>query len=176
MAILFREVNVPKRTQPIKLELRRLTRIASIRGVGVYVHWSVFVVAAVILLGALRRPVVTIVGLFSYLSVLLIHECGHLIAAQRKGYAVFAIELSPIHGITRFHAPWSRLDHSIIAWGGVEAVNAVLALLGFFSLGIAALNLIPKAPLDGAIAWGLIPELVGRARARRSKFRPKSRF
>jgi Zn-dependent protease len=76
--------------------------------------------------------------------------------------------------------PWSKLDHCIIAWGGViaqavvalpivvavslfgysrfEPINAVVAILGFFSLGVALFNLLPIRPLDGSIAWGIIPE------------------
>ncbi len=64
--------------------------------------------------------------------------------------------------------PWSKFDHCVIAWGGViaravvavpillvvtlygytrfEATNAVLALLGFFSVGVAVFNLLPVKP------------------------------
>jgi Zn-dependent protease len=78
----------------------------------------------------------------------------------------------------------SRFDHCLIAWGGVvaqaivalpfvswvvlfgysrlEPVNAVLALLGFFSVGVAIFNLLPIPPLDGAIAWQIVPELIKR--------------
>jgi len=82
--------------------------------------------------------------------------------------------------------PWSRFDHCVIAWGGViaqavvaapillyvnifgytrfQSVNAVLGLLGFFSIGVAAFNLLPIGRLDGSIAWGLIPEAIKRLR------------
>jgi stage IV sporulation protein FB len=125
------------------------------------------------------------------LSVLLIHESGHMLVAHRMGCEVFSIELYPIFGITRFQTPWSRLDHCKIAWGGVlaqavvavpfviwvavmgftrfEAVNAVLALLSFFSLGVALFNLIPVPPLDGSVAWGLIPAVIKRRLERRNR-------
>jgi Zn-dependent protease len=159
-----------------------------VKGVDVSVHWSVLVIAALILCSALRRPVMAVVGLTAYLSVLLIHECGHLIVAHQRRCAVFGIELYPIYGITRFETPWSRFDHCVIAWGGVlaqmivalplvawvaifgytrfEPVNVVLALLGFFSLGVAVFNLLPFPPLDGITAWGIVPALIQRARAR----------
>lgn len=168
---------------------RGLIRIAVIRGVDVYAHWSVFLIAVVALTGALREPIVTVVGLASYLGVLLVHECGHLIAAQRKSCRVLSIELYPIWGLTRFESPRTRIDAGVIAWAGVlaqavfaaplvawvavfgytrfEAANAALALLGFFSLGVAAFNLIPVSPLDGATAWRLVPALFQNARARR---------
>jgi stage IV sporulation protein FB len=173
------------------LKLGRLTRVTNVKGVGVYVHWSVFLIAAIMLLAAVRRPLMTIVGLACYLSVLLIHECGHMVAAQRKGYQVECIKLYPIHGICCFQMPWSRYDHCVIAWGGVvaqaavalplvawiavfgytrfAAVNAVLAILGAFSLLVAVYNLVPVGRLDGTIAWGLIPEFIKRVRSRRKK-------
>lgn len=173
---------------PIPIRLDKLTEVMRIKGVSVYVHWTVFLIAAIILLGGLHRPVVGIVAMISYLAVILIHECGHLIAAQGMNCEVFSIKLYPILGLTCFQTPWSRFDHCVIAWAGVvaqaavalplvawvsifgytpfEAVNAVLAILGFFSLGMAAFNLLPIRPLDGATAWGLIPELIKRVRGR----------
>jgi membrane-associated protease RseP (regulator of RpoE activity) len=171
-----------------RLKLGKLTHVGWIRGVDVYVHWSVAAIAAIMLVGTIRRPLLTLVGLLSYLSILLIHECGHMIAAQRRKCRVWSIELYPIFGFCRFEEPWSRLDTCAIAWGGVvaqavigiplvtwvvvfgytrfEPINAVLALLGFYSLCVAAFNLIPAAPLDGATAWSLIPAWLARRKER----------
>jgi membrane-associated protease RseP (regulator of RpoE activity) len=179
-------IKIPK---PIRVD--RLTLIMLINRVDLYVHWSVFLIAAIMLSNAVRQPLVTLVGLVCYLSVLFIHECGHMIAARRKGCEVESIKIYPIFAITSFQTPWSRFDHCVIAWGGVvaqaviaipvvawiavfgytpfEPVNAALAILGPFSLGIAAFNLWPAAPLDGAIAWGLIPESIKRLRMRRDR-------
>lgn len=153
-----------------------------------------FVVAAFILAGVLRRPGLTLLGLTAYWSILLVHETGHLIAAQRLGCRVVAIELYPIFGFTRFETPWSRLDHCLIAWAGVaaqaviaipfvvgvsvfgysrfDAVNMLIAILGYFNLCIAIFNLIPVRPLDGATAWGIIPALLAKRRANYSLRRP----
>ena len=166
------------------IRLARLTRFIRIRRVDVSVHWSVLVISALILLGVARRPLGSLIGLTAYLSVLVIHECGHVIAAQRRGCHVFEVELYPIFGITRFETPWSRRDQCVITWGGVLAqfvvsvpliilivvfgytrinsLNAALAILGPFSLAIALFNLLPLAPLDGATAWRLLPTLFGR--------------
>jgi Zn-dependent protease len=51
-------------------------------------------------------------------------------------------------------------------------VNAALTLLGFFSLTTAAFNLIPIRPLDGSIAWALLPALLNRRSARPAKREP----
>jgi len=52
---------------------------------------------------------------------LLIHEGGRVVLAQKRGYAVWAIEVYPIHGVTRFEAPRSDFDKRPVAWGGVLA-------------------------------------------------------
>ncbi|HEV3038275.1 MAG TPA: hypothetical protein VHA33_10910 [Candidatus Angelobacter sp.] len=166
----------------------KLTHVGWIRGVDLYVHWSVFLIVAIMIVGTIQRPVVTVVGLFSYLGVLLIHECGHMIAAQRLRCKVWAIELYPFVGFCRYEKPWSRIDQCAIAWGGVvaqgvvavplvtwvmvfgytrvEPINIFLFVLGTYSLFVAAFNLIPAAPLDGATAWGLIPAWLAHRRER----------
>ena len=90
-----------------------------------------------------------------------------------------------------FAPPWSRYDHCVIAWGGVIAqllvaiplvvglkvfgyssfnsVNAVLVVLGPYSLMVAVFNLLPIGRLDGAVAWWIIPEAVKQVRARKVK-------
>jgi hypothetical protein len=176
-------------SNPIRLE--KLTHVMQIRGVDVRVHWTVFVVTAIILAGVARRPGLTILGLAAYFSVMLIHETGHLLLAQRKGCNVLEVDLYPIFGVTRFTTPWSRLDHCVIAWGGVlaqavvfipivlwvhffgyshiEGVNMMFAILNFFSLGVSLLNLLPIRPLDGSIAWGIAPAFLAAKRARISR-------
>jgi membrane-associated protease RseP (regulator of RpoE activity) len=116
-----------------------------------------------------------------------LHETGHLIAAQRFECPVFSIEIDPVFGITRFGTPWSRLDHCLIAWGRVaaraviaipvilwimlfgssrfEVVNMMLVILGFFSVGVAVLNLFPIPRSYGATARGVFPALLARRRA-----------
>jgi len=73
-----------------------------IRGVKVYAHWSVLLIGAIVLMGAVSDPSTAIPGLLCYYSVILLHECGHMIVAQRKGYPVWSIEIYPIWGIARF--------------------------------------------------------------------------
>jgi Zn-dependent protease len=114
-----------------------------------------------------------------------------MIAAHRKHSRVLSIEIYPIFGLCHFEIPWSRFDHCVIAWGGVVAqlvvaipillwlsvfgysrfapVNAALAILGGYSLLMAAFNLLPVGRLDGAIAWGIIPEFFNRAKLRRKR-------
>jgi len=174
---------------PIRID--RLTRVFRLKGVDVFVHWTVFLIAAIMVYATRRNPWVTLTAGASWLGLLLLHECGHMIAARRRHTPVISIELYPISGFCRFEVPWSRFDHCIIAWGGVMAqvavavpimlwvstfgytrfatVNAVLGILGGYSLVIAAFNLLPVGRLDGRIAWGIIPEFINRAKRRKQK-------
>jgi len=176
------------------MRLPKLFEVMEISRVKVLVHWSVLLIGAIILIGAVKEPLLSFVVLFSYYGVILIHECGHMVAAQRKGCAVWSIELYPLWGITRFNEPYSSRDHCIIAWSGVLAqalvaipliawvevfgytpyqpANAALAILGFFSMSMVVFNLLPVRPLDGAIAWRLLPTLVRRPSARTPKREP----
>jgi Zn-dependent protease len=168
------------------IRFQKLTKVMQIRGVDTYVHWSVFAVVAFILAGVLAHPGLSLLGLMCYFAVLLLHEAGHLIAAQRRGCLVLSIELYPVCGVTRFEMPWSPRDHCAIAWGGViaqalvfipligwilthgytrvDGINMILAILGFFSFGVAIFNLLPLSPLDGAVAWRLLPEILAERR------------
>lgn len=163
------------------MRIPKLIEVMQIRNVKVYVHWSVLLIGVIILVGAVEEPLLSFVVLGSYYGVILLHECGHMVAAQSRKCAVWSIELYPIWGVTRFDEPHSRYDHCIIAWGGVVAqaliglpliawvelfgytpyqpANAALAILGFFNLSVAVFNLLPVRPLDGAIAWRLLPAL-----------------
>jgi Zn-dependent protease len=180
---------------PTPIILAPLTLIVQIDRVDVYVHWTVFALVAFILVNAVHRPLLSLVGLVCYFGMMFIHEWGHVIAARRRGSRVSSVKLYPIFALTCFETPWSRFDHCIIAWGGVlaqmavalplvawvavfgytrfEAVNAAVAILGFFSLGLVVINLLPFPPLDGATAWGIVPAAIARARANR-KPRPSS--
>ena len=173
------------------LRIDRFTHIGRFDRVDVYIHWSVLVIGGMMVIAAFRQPFPTLVGLVSWLGVMFLHECGHMFAAKRRGSAVHAIELYPIFAITRFDTPWSRFDHAIIAWGGVLAqltvalpvilfirfagytpfdlANEALVLWGVFSLAIAIFNLLPFQPLDGAMAWQIVPAAIERRRNRRTK-------
>lgn len=170
--------------------MRSFVEVMEIRQVKVYAHWSVLAIGGLFLIGAMERPWELLVALFSYCGVILLHECGHMVAAQRKGCRVSWIRLYPVLGLVCFDPPYSIYDRAIIAWAGIVAqsfvgipiviylslfgyskfvvLNVALGIWGYMSLMLAVFNLIPVPPLDGAIAWKLIPELFHRLR-RRSK-------
>jgi len=171
--------------------MNSFVEVIEIRYVKVYAHWSVLAIGGLFLIGALERPWELLVALFSYYGVILLHECGHMVAAQRKGCRVNWIRLYPILGLVSFEQPYSQYDRAVIAWAGIvaqslvaipivvwlsifgyskfDALNVGLGIWGYLSLMFAIFNLIPVPPLDGALAWRLFPELLGRFRHRPKK-------
>src|ERR1700722_20383268 len=116
----------------------RLIHVAQVRGVDVYVHWSIFAILIVVLAGLTRKPVSTLLGMMAYLGLLIIHESGHLTMARRRGYQAFSMALYPIFGLASFEAPDTRIDRALIAWGGVLAqfvvaipLTAYIVLIGY---------------------------------------------
>jgi hypothetical protein len=73
-----------------------------------------------------------------------------------------------------------RADHDLERAHGstrFQSLNTVLAMFGFFSLFVAAFNLIPAPPLDRSLAWGLVPALFKRfLRTRNAKREPDLRL
>jgi hypothetical protein len=84
------------------LRIHRFTHLGRINRVDVFVHWSVPAIAAVMLFGVVERPVTTLVGIACWMGVLLLHECGHMVAAQQRGSHVYKIRLYPIFALTSF--------------------------------------------------------------------------
>ena len=155
----------------------RPLRLGSLRGVPLYVHWTMIVLLVAFTPGAIYWPEMGLSLMASFLAVVLIHEAGHAIAARAMRCAVDSIELHPLHATTFHTEPWSQRDAALIAWAGVAAqafvivpswallawytepgispINAALGVLGPFSALLAILNLVPLPGLDGGVAWKL---------------------
>lgn len=173
------------------MQVGRLTRVGQVYGVDIYVHWSILAFAVVILAMTNRKLATTLFGMAAYVALLILHESGHLIMARRRGCEPYSMALYPIFGLASFEAPESRIDRALIAWGGVlaqavtavpltayiafvgytrfEPVNAVLAILGGYSLLVAVFNLLPIRPMDGSRAWDIIPAWLEQRRNRNQR-------
>ncbi|MCB0970685.1 MAG: hypothetical protein KDA97_04075 [Acidimicrobiales bacterium] len=111
-------------------------------------------------------------ALFLFLS-LLVHETGHALVARDEGIGVLGMELTLLGGVTRMESsptdPGAELRVSVIGpiasaacgvvflvgavlipdHGTWDLVGAVFAWAGGANLLLAALNMVPAAPLDG---------------------------
>ena len=175
--------------------MRAYTRVPRVRifNAPLYVHWSAFLIIAVLLLREIEKPLVAIVAVASYVGLVLLHEAGHAYIARRQRLRRHAIRLAAFHGVCEFEEPEYAKQDYLVAWGGVLAqlmvavpvivldavfemgrvvpLRPAVAIFGYVSVAIAALNLIPAPGLDGAKAWKLFPLLLEERRER--TFRPR---
>jgi stage IV sporulation protein FB len=165
--------------------------VTNVRGVPLFVHWSVPAIALFVLGMFVHELLVMLTIVVTYIAILVVHEVGHQLAARRARCGVLAIEIYPLHGLCRFTEPATAFDEAAIAWGGVLAQFAVaipfaiwtalahfkhfgavavaIAMLGTINPAMALFNLIPVRPLDGAKAWPIVPMLYRRARRPRAQ-------
>jgi Zn-dependent protease len=160
--------------------MNRYYRLRNLRvfGAPVYVHWTVLAVSAVLLAYSIKVPFTALAALCSYFGIILLHETGHAYFARRAGARVEAIYLALFHGMCVHEAPARQRDIYVIAWGGALAqlavalplillanvtpavrwpiIGEVVLYLGYVSLLVAVINLIPAPGLDGASAWRLL--------------------
>jgi Zn-dependent protease len=179
--------------------LREPLRIPGIRpfGAEIRLHWSALLLVAIIVLLSIRSPLIAIISTLAYLSMILLHECGHAFLAARRGYRVYRIELGAFHGICCYESHGRERDEALIAWGGAAAQIAVaipiivlyemtsigdialmkpfVVFLGYISLLVAIVNLAPSWMVDGGKAWKIIP-ILWRERKRRGepRYDPKA--
>jgi len=155
-------------------------RIGRIAGIDVALHGSFppfLLLLAIIygLGGGWREAAITLLSLLLLFALVLLHELGHSLVAQRLGVKIRSITLMPLGGLALMDAlPRRPRDEMLIALAG-PAVNLVLAapvllafalakgpldlavLLGdslparflYANLALALFNLVPAFPLDG---------------------------
>lgn len=155
-----------------------------LRGVPIRAHWTVPLVC--LLFSGFRFAPGLWLGV---LVVILLHELGHAFIVWRVGLVNLGIDLTGIGGLCRWTGQPTEIQRAWVAWGGVLAQLAlfVLTAIPLLVLGppshpwlaelvhaftranlfIAAFNLIPFPPFDGAEAWPLFKHLWRRRQARR---------
>jgi Zn-dependent protease len=146
--------------------------LGQLRGIPIRVHWTVLL--ALLFFGGFAFRPGAWVGI---VAVLLVHELGHAALVKQRGLHVLGVHLHGLGGECRYTGRVTALDRAIIAWGGVLAQAALLAVafvltavLGspttafgydltraflWTNLILMGLNLLPFPPLDGAEAWKL---------------------
>jgi Zn-dependent protease len=151
-------------------------RVARPWGVELRIHWTV--VAGAVLAARLRLEPLIWLG---FLGVVLTHELGHGLAVGAAGGQFVGLDVTGVGGSCRWRGTGTLLERAWVAWGGVLAQAALLAVsvvssllsglptgrlaapLGYcfveVNLALLALNLLPFSPLDGALAWRLFGAL-----------------
>lgn len=164
-----------------------LLRSVRVAGARVHVHWLALALGGVVLGIWIRQPFHAAEAVACYFGLILLHEVGHAAMARRLGYAAPDIYLGFMHGFCMYDHPDTLREDALIAWGGVLAqmavalpllaldqipgfsalpfVGIVVVAFGYFSVLIAAVNLVPMRGCDGAKAWRLLPLLLADLRA-----------
>jgi len=154
--------------------LNHSIRIGSIRGITIRIHRMVLWMLGAYLFFLLLKGedvAASLIGLGTLIGLVLLHELGHSIAAQRLGIRVVDITIWPLGGMARMsEIPEDSRIEGLIAVAG-PAVNFALAFLaivvGIFSglsllspnsfltvfivvnLLLGTFNLLPAFPMDG---------------------------
>jgi Zn-dependent protease len=155
--------------------------LGRLRGAPIRLHWS-------LLLGALIWSRFRFAPVFwlAFAALILLHELGHALVIVRYRLGLSEIALHGAGGHCRHERSGTRFEEGIVAWGGVLAqltlyvvtqlcaslfgpiTSPQLATLHYvftdINLWVAALNLIPFEPLDGAKAWPVVGSLLARLR------------
>jgi Zn-dependent protease len=156
-------------------------RTTRVFGASIYVHWHVLIAVCALAVIALGSWIFAVGALISYITAIFIHEVGHAAVARQLGYDVHAIRIGLVHGRCEYEHPHSLWDASLISWGGVVAQLLVAAVvftvaaaisgetanyfgpivicLGYLNVVMAMMNLIPRPPLDGDLAWRIFPAM-----------------
>jgi hypothetical protein len=147
--------------------MRRSVRVGSVRGVPLFVHWSMP-------LGFLASMLILPLWI-AFIVTTIFHEAGHAVMVRlNRGY-VTAFELRALGGRVDFEGVSGEAQRAAIAWGGIlgqlvlcggwaiawlvtnpvqhENLRAWAEMFLVVNVAIGALNLLPIAPLDGAQAW-----------------------
>jgi Zn-dependent protease len=128
----------------------RAWKIGRLFGIRVYVHWSCLLLVALALGSGLSetslpRAVVGAMLVPALLGCVLLHECGHALAARFYGIPTRDITLYPIGGVARLESIGQRpIEELVIAVAG-PAVNVLIALLLTLAFLPFGMSRIPSA-------------------------------
>lgn len=154
-------------------------RIGRVAGVPLEVHWSFFLLLALVAvleipygLAGIGAGLVWVAALFAFV---ILHELAHCMVARRRGGKVLGILLLPIGGMSRMaRIPEEPADEAAIAIAGpamsfgLGALLLLVALaigasvwppgivtgswwarLGWLNVALGIFNLLPALPMDG---------------------------
>ena len=119
-------------------------KLGEISGIGVFVHWSFWLLPAWILYsalgagGGLSAGLASVAFVFAVFACVVMHEFGHAFAARLFGIGTRDITLYPIGGVASLNRiPRNPLHELVIALAG-PAVNVVLAAGLFIAISLGA--------------------------------------
>ncbi len=160
------------------MEEFRYISLFKFQKVPIYAHWSLCIIMLFVVVLSFQYSFI-FVSVISILAIMLIHELGHLLLANKLGLKTYRINLYLIHASCERHLSNSEYENHLVAWGGVLAQAVVfvpsllffhifindlpdyllisLFFLGHVSLLTALFNLLPLPYFDGSSCWKALP-------------------
>jgi len=118
--------------------MRRL-KLGDIAGIGVYIHWSFWLLPAWILLsarGGFAGALTSLIFVFAVFGCVVLHELGHALMARQFKIGTRDITLYPIGGVASLERIPRRPAHELaIALAG-PAVNVLIAVALLVALAV----------------------------------------
>lgn len=161
-----------------------LFKVATVKEVPVFVHWSFPAGGLVLCAWTGFQPLASVYFVFAFTLLVLLHELAHVAAAWWHGLKVFSVEISGFGGECRIQAPRAIRDTFVVYAAGlfVQLVLLLLAVAWLVALGrfpqdalgrslaitftfcnllMLVVNIIPATaaggePNDGRVLWKLM--------------------
>ena len=164
-------------------ESRWRARIATVRGVPVFVHVSLPLAGMTAIAVMKPGPVGALGYCLASIALIALHESGHFVAARVLRLRVFSVDISGLGGLCRTQAPRGVRDTfilyaaglatqaallvltlgvvGVLGWPGSAFGQAVAVTFTFVNGWMFALNLLPRAgengvSSDGKVLWELL--------------------
>jgi len=158
-------------------------QVAIVRGVPVFIHWSLPAGGLLISFISGVEPIESLYYCIAFATLIAIHEFGHFAAARARGLKVFSVEITGFGGQCKIQAPRGVRDTLLVFSAGLLMqlvllflTVLLLTLFGppsgtfgkcaaltftFYNVVLLVINLIPSnssqgLSTDGRIIWQVV--------------------
>jgi len=114
---------------------RGYAKVAELRGVPVWAHWSLPLGGAIVSLYGQVEPQQWMYYCMAFVLLVVVHELGHVLAAVALRLKVFSVEISGMGGLVRFERP-RRIRDSVLVYtaGQLAQIAAFLLTIAYVKI------------------------------------------
>lgn len=118
-------------------------KLGNLSGIGVYIHWSFWLLPAWILFsagGGIAQAIGSVIFVFAIFGCVVLHEMGHALMARHFGIGTRDITLYPIGGVASLERIPRRPSQELAIAVAGPAVNVIIAGLLLVLLLVAGIG------------------------------------